>query len=119
MDTVVHGGLGGAAFANAAPKGCSAGASGTIHWTKEDALMIHNKNIMSSMKTVIAAKLNRDKEHYPSQSMIAHDLMINSAHLEIRNTKMKSLLMPYLDMVGKSSIFFNLEDTRVFLLRYR
>jgi len=51
--------------------------------------------------------------------MIAHDLMINSANVEIRNTKMRSMLMPYLDMVGKSSIYFNISDTPVFLLRYR
>ena len=27
--------------------------------------------------------------------------------------------MPYLDMVGKSSMLFNIKETPVFLLRYR
>ena len=74
---MVHGGLGGSTYENTTPQGCSAGASGTIYWTKEDALMIHNRNIPSIQKTVISAEYERDKENYPTQYMVAHDLVIN------------------------------------------
>ena len=77
IDTAAHGGLGGKAFDNSEPIGCSAGASGTIYWENEDSLLINNRDINSSQSTIVTTDMDRDKENYPGERLVARNLFID------------------------------------------
>ena len=65
--------------------------------------------------------MNRDKKTYPDERLIARNLFIDSANLEIKSDKKHvryDILVPYIEMGGKSIITFNINVSEVFLLKY-
>ena len=63
--------------------------------------------------------MNRDRENYPNHYMVASELLLgHSAHVSIKGKKAKYFATPILDMIGDSTMTFDLEATPVLLLKY-
>ena len=51
------------------------GASGTVHYTLFDVLLVDNDYAISDKKTIVHITFNRNKE-YPETYQVADDLML-------------------------------------------
>ena len=117
--TLVHGGLGGNYYKDSEPKGCGNGASGTSYWKVYDVLMANNKDHDSDKVTNVGVTLDRNKEEYPDNYMVANDLLIgHKANLNVKGSNIRDLATPTLDMIGDATITFDFDKTSALILKY-
>ena len=100
------GGMAGADVDN--ESGCGTGAAGTVYFEQQHLLFIGNGNRKTNKKTIVSAKIHANSV-YPTENMIeAHLVIRDGANVAIRNNLLASIIFPELEMVGSSSLIFEI-----------